>query len=189
MSKCSTPWCCWRPVRGNPRTSAEVTTASTNLQALTDALLYLVHYPFECAEQRSSRIVAIAALKDVLAAFHAKELPAPSALAASVATDLERLSQMQNGDGGFAFWDRGYPSVPYLTVFVSSALGLAQKKGFAVPADIDLSSCQRPHPQSGQHPLRISHPPVAHPAVVMPKRQAPANGNPRQHSCEDITLA
>jgi hypothetical protein len=27
----------------------EVTTASTNLQALTDAMLYLVHYPFECA--------------------------------------------------------------------------------------------------------------------------------------------
>ena len=44
----------------------EVTTASTNLQALTDALLYLVHYPFECAEQRSSRILAIAALRDVL---------------------------------------------------------------------------------------------------------------------------
>ena len=45
----------------------DVSTASTNLQALTDAMLYLVHYPFECAEQRSSRILAIAALKDVLA--------------------------------------------------------------------------------------------------------------------------
>ncbi|MEO8846442.1 MAG: DUF6049 family protein, partial [Kofleriaceae bacterium] len=36
----------------------EITTASTNLQALTDAMLYLVHYPFECSEQRSSRIMA-----------------------------------------------------------------------------------------------------------------------------------
>ena len=35
----------------------EVTTASTNLQALTDAMLYLVHYPFECAEQRASRVL------------------------------------------------------------------------------------------------------------------------------------
>src|SRR5262245_13798355 len=41
----------------------EVTTASANLAALTDAVLYLVRYPFECAEQRSSRIFAIAALK------------------------------------------------------------------------------------------------------------------------------
>src|SRR5262245_15038613 len=68
----------------------EVTTASTNLAALTDAVLYLVRYPFECAEQRSSRILGIAALKDVLAAFHAKELPSVSAMQASVASDIER---------------------------------------------------------------------------------------------------
>ncbi|HMG52041.1 MAG TPA: DUF6049 family protein, partial [Kofleriaceae bacterium] len=114
----------------------EVTTASTNLAALTDAILYLVHYPFECAEQRASRILAIAALKDVLAAFHARDLPSPAALATSVATDIERLSQMQNADGGFAFWDRGYPSVPYLSVYVASALGLARQNGFAVPPGI-----------------------------------------------------
>jgi uncharacterized protein YfaS (alpha-2-macroglobulin family) len=33
----------------------EITTASTNLQSLTDAVIYLVNYPFDCAEcsQRS----------------------------------------------------------------------------------------------------------------------------------------
>jgi uncharacterized protein YfaS (alpha-2-macroglobulin family) len=31
----------------------EVSTSSTNLQALTDAMLYLVRYPYECAEQRA----------------------------------------------------------------------------------------------------------------------------------------
>jgi alpha-2-macroglobulin len=112
----------------------EVSTASTNLQALTDALLYLVRYPFECAEQRASRVLAIAALKDVLAAFQTKDLPSASAMATSVAGDIERLGQMQNDDGGFAFWLRGHPSQPYLTVYVASALGRAQQKGFAVPA-------------------------------------------------------
>ncbi|MBL9020101.1 MAG: Ig-like domain-containing protein [Myxococcales bacterium] len=114
----------------------QVSTASTNLQALTDALLYLVHYPFECAEQRASRVIAIAALKDVLAAFQSKDLPSATAMAESVRVDLERLSQMQNYDGGFAFWDRGRPSEPYLTVYVASALGHAKAKGFAVPANI-----------------------------------------------------
>jgi uncharacterized protein YfaS (alpha-2-macroglobulin family) len=111
----------------------EVTTASTNLAALTDAMLYLVHYPFECAEQRSSRILAIAALRDVLTAFHTRDMPSPAALADSVRVDVERLSQLQNPDGGFAFWDRGFPSVPYLSVYVASALGAARQKGFAVP--------------------------------------------------------
>jgi uncharacterized protein YfaS (alpha-2-macroglobulin family) len=111
----------------------EVTTASTNLQALTDAMLYLVHYPYECAEQRSSRILAIAALRDVLSAFQTKDMPSQAQMEASVAADIEHLSQMQNYDGGFAFWDRGYPSEPYLSVFVASALGHARAKGFDVP--------------------------------------------------------
>ena len=41
----------------------EVTTSSTALQALTDAVLYLEAYPFECAEQLSSRVMAVAALR------------------------------------------------------------------------------------------------------------------------------
>src|SRR5262249_31437888 len=111
----------------------EITTASTSLQALTDALLYLVKYPYECAEQRSSRILAIAALRDVLAAFKAKDLPSKAELDKSAAEDIERLSQMQNYDGGYAYWDRGHPSEPYLTVFVTNALAHAKAKGFTVP--------------------------------------------------------
>ncbi len=109
----------------------EVTTSSTKLQALTDAVLYLVHYPFECAEQRSSRIMAIAALRDVLSAFKTKDLPSAQQMETSVVADLDHLANMQNWDGGFAFWDRGHPSEPYLTVFVAHALVRAKDKGFA----------------------------------------------------------
>jgi len=112
----------------------EVTTASTNLQALTDAMLYLVRYPFECAEQRSSRIIAIAALRDVLEAFKVPNMPSRAAMEASVVKDLERLTQMQNPDGGFAWWERGYPSDPYLSVHVTNALARAKAKGFEIPA-------------------------------------------------------
>ncbi|HEY4238719.1 MAG TPA: DUF6049 family protein [Kofleriaceae bacterium] len=112
----------------------EVSAASTNLQSLTDALLYLVHYPYECAEQRSSRVLAIAALRDVLTAFHAKDLPSAAAMEASMRADTEHLSQMQNDDGGFAFWDRGHPSEPYLSVYVTSALLHAKAKGYAIDA-------------------------------------------------------
>jgi uncharacterized protein YfaS (alpha-2-macroglobulin family) len=111
----------------------EVTTASTNLQSLTDAMLYLVHYPFECSEQRSSRILAIAALRDVLESFKTKDMPSKAAMEKSVADDIEHLSQMQNYDGGYAYWDRGRPSEPYLTVFVTNALAHAKAKGFTVP--------------------------------------------------------
>jgi hypothetical protein len=111
----------------------EVTTSSTALQALTDAVLYLSAYPFECAEQLSSRVLAVAALKDVLAAFQAKGLPPPAELTAAVDRDVKLLARIQNDDGGFPFWRRGDPSWPYISIHVAHALQRAKEKGFAVP--------------------------------------------------------
>jgi len=111
----------------------EIDTSSTALQALTDAVVYLVTYPFECAEQLSSRVLAVAALKDVLAAFSARGLPDADTLAAGVNRDLQRLSGLQNDDGGFALWQRGDESWPYVSIHVAHALERARSKGFTVP--------------------------------------------------------
>jgi uncharacterized protein YfaS (alpha-2-macroglobulin family) len=111
----------------------EVTTSSTQLQALTDAVLYLVSYPYECAEQISSRVVAVAALRDVLTAFKAKDLPTPDEMKAAVARDIKRLQGLQNDDGGFGFWRRGDESWPYVSIHVAHALTRAKDKGFDVP--------------------------------------------------------
>lgn len=114
----------------------EITTSSTALQGLTDAMLYLVQYPFDCAEQISSRILGIVALRDVLTAFQVKEMPSPEALQQKVSADLERLRQLQNNDGGFPFWRRGDESWPFLSVHVAHALARAKEKGYTVPEDM-----------------------------------------------------
>ncbi len=111
----------------------EISTSSTALQALTDAVLYLVSYPFECSEQIASRILAVAALRDVLTAFKAEGLPSPEEMLAAVARDVEKLQGMQNDDGGFPIWRKGYESWPYLSVHVIHALQRAKEKGFVVP--------------------------------------------------------
>ena len=84
-----------------------------SFRPLADAVLYLADYPFECAEQRASRIVAIASLADVLNAFTAEEMPSPDTLRTTVEMDLKTLAALQNGDGGFGFWRRGELSLPY----------------------------------------------------------------------------
>src|SRR4029453_1949631 len=85
----------------------DVQTSSTQLQQLTDAFLYLQHYPFACSEQLASRIISVAALRDVLTAFKDRDLPAPEVIEATVVQDLKTLQGMQNDDGGFAFWRKG----------------------------------------------------------------------------------
>lgn len=114
----------------------EITTTSTALQELTDAVLYLVAYPFECAEQVSSRVLAVAALKDVLAAFQAEGLPSAKEMVAAVARDIEHLRNLQRPDGGFGFWRRSDRDFPYVSVHAAHALVRAKEKGFEVPQDM-----------------------------------------------------
>ncbi|HKQ90367.1 MAG TPA: alpha-2-macroglobulin family protein, partial [Blastocatellia bacterium] len=115
----------------------EVTTSSTQLQSLTDAVLYLSSYPYECSEQISSRILAIAALRDALGAFDAKGLPPPNELIAAADRDLKRLEALQDGNGGFGFWRRDDDNEwPYLSVHAAHAMVRAKEKGFKVRPEV-----------------------------------------------------
>jgi len=111
----------------------EITTTSTALQELTDAVLYLVEYPFECAEQISSRVLAVAALKDVLGAFQAEGLPSAKEMVAAVDRDVEHLRNLQRPDGGFGFWRRDDREFPYVSIHAAHALVRARAKGFQIP--------------------------------------------------------
>ena len=114
----------------------EVTLSSTALQALTDAFIYLVQYPFDSSEQIASRILAVAALRDVLAAFDAAGLPAPDEIEQSMTSDLQTLQAMQDYGGGFPIWRRGGDIWPYHSVHVAHALARARLKGYSVPDEM-----------------------------------------------------
>jgi len=117
----------------------EINTSSTALQALTDAVLYLVSYPFDCTEQIASRVLGVAALRDVLTAFSAEGLPTSEEMQAAVERDIAELERLQNFDGGFPYWRRGQESIPYNTVHVAHALQRAELKGFDVPEQMQLA--------------------------------------------------
>lgn len=118
----------------------QVSTSSTALQSLTDAVLYLVAYPFECSEQLASRILAVASLRDVLTAFKADGLPSPTEMESAVSRDIDRLQGMQNPDGGFPYWRRGFESSPFNSIHVAHALFRAQEKGFNVPVEMQQNA-------------------------------------------------
>jgi uncharacterized protein YfaS (alpha-2-macroglobulin family) len=120
----------------------EINTSSTALQALTDAVMYLYSYPYECSEQLASRILGIAALRDVLTAFEAEGLPTAGEMEDRVAKDLDLLSMIQNYDGGFPYWRRGQDSIPYNTIHVAHALARADQKGFEVDENIWYQSLE-----------------------------------------------
>ena len=120
----------------------EISTSSTALQALTDAVMYLYSYPYECSEQMASRVLGIAALRDVLSAFEAEGMPTPQEMEDRVARDLEMLGIIQNYDGGFPYWRRGQESIPYNTIHVAHSLARARQKGFEVSEDMWYSALE-----------------------------------------------
>jgi alpha-2-macroglobulin len=116
----------------------EVTTSSTQLQELTDAYIYLAKYPYACSEQIASRMISTAALRDVLMAFKAKEMPTAAEIEAQFARDIQILQSRQRNDGSFGLWkrDRERYEYPFLTVHVAHALALAKTKGYKVPDEM-----------------------------------------------------
>ncbi|MBE7516262.1 MAG: hypothetical protein HS105_06610 [Chloracidobacterium sp.] len=113
----------------------EVTTSSTQLQELTDAFIYLTRYPFDCSEQIASRMISIAAMRDVLTAFKAKEMPTAADLDDFYKRDIETLQARQRSNGSFGLWKRDGEryKYPFLTIHVAHALALAKAKGQKVP--------------------------------------------------------
>ncbi len=116
----------------------EITTSSTQLQELTDAFVYLYRYPYECSEQVASRMISIAALRDVLTAFKSKDMPSEAEIKASFEKDIKILQSRQREDGSFGLWkrDRERYEYPFLTVHVAHALALAKSKGYKVPDEM-----------------------------------------------------
>jgi len=119
-----------------------VDLASTAMVGLTEAVTYLVEYPYGCAEQRSSRALGLMLGTDLGAAFN---LPGVDAAKQKqvVQTSLDELSKFQCGDGGFAFWagDCQAPS-PYLTSYVVHVYQRAATLGYSVDNDMLTRSYQ-----------------------------------------------
>ena len=61
--------------------------------------MYLVQYSYGCNEQRASRILAIAALRDVLEAFDAEGLPDKAAMEKALEKDIKQLQSLQHHHG------------------------------------------------------------------------------------------
>jgi alpha-2-macroglobulin len=111
----------------------DVSTSSTALQGLTDAVLSIVKYPYDSAEAHASRLLTITSLRDVLSAFDASALPSAAALDSAMAADVAGIVSLQGDDGGFGFWERNGRSDPYATIEVTQALLAARTAGISVP--------------------------------------------------------
>ena len=77
--------------------------ASTAMVGLGEGARYLIEYPYGCAEQRSSRALALLLAADLGDAFALPDINAKDARTISQA-QITQLEQFQCAGGGFAYW-------------------------------------------------------------------------------------
>ena len=82
--------------------------ASTAMVGLGEGARYLIEYPYGCAEQRSSRALALLLAADLGDAFALPDIDAKDARTISQA-QITQLEQFQCPGGGFAYWPGAVP--------------------------------------------------------------------------------
>ncbi|HEX6642184.1 MAG TPA: alpha-2-macroglobulin family protein, partial [Thermoanaerobaculia bacterium] len=113
-----------------------VELASTAMVGLAEGARYLVEYPYGCAEQRSSRSLALMLAADLGEAFHLPGID-PAKAKPTVQNSLVELTKFQCGDGGFSFWPGDCNATsPYLTSWVVHVFQRGKKMGYAVDEDM-----------------------------------------------------
>jgi alpha-2-macroglobulin len=113
--------------------------SSTAMVGLGEGARYLVEYPYGCAEQRSSRALAMLLAADLGDAF---SLPGMNTakMRPAVQQTLKELERFQCPNGGFAYWPGACPGTsPYLTSYVLHVFKTALDQKF----DVDPGMRQR----------------------------------------------
>ncbi len=119
-------------------------TSATLAVFLSDALNYLIGYPYGCSEQISSKLRAIAVVKSTLnlpnigEKFKLKKIKHNGkeySIDELVQLGLSKIYNNQQLDGGFSFWRNGKSDF-YLTLEVAEALGELKKAGYLVNNDV-----------------------------------------------------
>ncbi|HYR27521.1 MAG TPA: MG2 domain-containing protein, partial [Thermoanaerobaculia bacterium] len=111
--------------------------ASTQMVGLSEGARYLVEYPYGCAEQQSSRALALMLVTDLGAEFNFAGVEAGKQKAA-VQNTLRNFEEFQCGDGGFAFWPNQCisPSAPFLTSYIVHVFQRGAALGYPANADV-----------------------------------------------------
>jgi len=120
------------------KTKVTLALSPTITGTLATAMKYLINYPYGCVEQTTSRFVPAVIAKVNQDIF--TESLKDKDLNDVIQKGLSRLSTLQQGDGGWAWWFSG-KSDPFITAYVAEYLLQAKQAGTSVDNDL-LSRAQ-----------------------------------------------
>ncbi|MCK9375043.1 MAG: MG2 domain-containing protein [Syntrophobacterales bacterium] len=114
--------------------TAVLTVAGSPFLRMSQAIEYLLHYPYGCVEQTGSGVLGLAALRGVIQ----KGLVSGVSLEDTdkfLNRGVQRLLGLQTDSGGFAYWPGQREAHLWGSIYAIAALSLAGSNGINVPPD------------------------------------------------------
>lgn len=115
-------------------TNLEISLASTALSELSGSVEYLMFYPYECLEQRISRMLPIIIDTDLVEAF-GLTVKGDRNYREIVVQGLKEMKKFQTEEGGLSLWPDGRPW-PYISAYGAYAMTMAKQAGYEVDEDL-----------------------------------------------------
>lgn len=118
----------FRPIPG--RGPVELIVLDNTLDLLFEDVKFLADYPFGCNEQTSSRLIALLLSKKMAERRPGNAIPK---VEREIKRCLTSLSQTQNPDGNWGWWQNDRPNA-WMSIYVLRALCMADQQGYKSPA-------------------------------------------------------
>lgn len=118
----------------NGHGKVEMNLSNSRLVEASDAIDYLLKYPYGCVEQTTSSTLpwlSTQNMRKVLPGLNKSE----EEIAKAVNNGLERLLSMQTSEGGLAYWPGGSEPVLWGSAYGGLAIAIAGKNGIALPKE------------------------------------------------------
>lgn len=112
-----------------------ITTSPSLAAASLESLKFLQAYPYECSEQVTSKFFPNVVTYQALKEFGVANEELRNNLAVNIGAQIQRLYQLQHGDGGWGLWATDN-SIPHTTAYALLALSTASKAGFSVDENV-----------------------------------------------------
>ena len=118
-------------------TAAEIALSNTFLSRMDKSVSRLIGYPYGCAEQTASKLLAMANMEPFI---HERNATIRADLLEDrdrfVHQGIKKLSDMQKSSGEFSYWSLdGYVNI-FASVYASDVLLMLHKNGYSVPEPV-----------------------------------------------------
>ncbi len=121
------------PVEARPGTAElEITVSPTILASLGPGIERLLEYPYGCAEQKTSRLIPMAVLGDLIRDLELEGF-SQDAHRGRLQSTIAELEKHQNSDGGFGLWVES-DSDPWVTAYVLFGWTIAREHDYRISA-------------------------------------------------------